>query len=64
MIERHPDNVMAAMHGGFVGSYLRELSSVDTERKEIPLAEVLPEPAGGGYWAEAAAAAVADLALY
>ncbi|KAK9447789.1 GHMP kinase [Limtongia smithiae] len=47
MIERHPDNVTAAMMGGFVGSYLRELSPVDTERKEIPLSEVLPEPAGG-----------------
>lgn len=47
MIERHPDNVTAAMIGGFVGSYLRELAPEDTERKEIPLAEVLPEPAGG-----------------
>lgn len=47
MIERHPDNVMAAMFGGFVGSYLKELDPVDMERKEIPLAEVLPEPAGG-----------------
>ena len=47
MIERHPDNVTAAMIGGFVGSYLRELDPEDMERKEIPLAEVLPEPAGG-----------------
>ncbi|ORY86221.1 GHMP kinase [Protomyces lactucae-debilis] len=47
MIERHPDNVMAAMMGGFVGSFLNELSEEDTERKEIPLSEVLPEPAGG-----------------
>jgi homoserine kinase len=47
MIERHPDNVTAAMIGGFVGSYLRELDPVDMERKEIPLAEVLPAPAGG-----------------
>ncbi|KAK9376110.1 GHMP kinase [Lipomyces chichibuensis] len=47
MIERHPDNVTAAMMGGFVGSYLRELDPVDMERKEIPLSEVLPEPAGG-----------------
>lgn len=47
MIERHPDNVTAAMIGGFVGSYLRELDPIDTERKEIPLSEVLPEPAGG-----------------
>lgn len=47
MIERHPDNVMAAMMGGFVGSYLIELDAADMARKEIPLAEVLPEPAGG-----------------
>lgn len=47
MIERHPDNITAAMVGGFVGSYLRELSAADLERIEIPLAEVLPEPAGG-----------------
>ncbi|ODV61305.1 homoserine kinase [Ascoidea rubescens DSM 1968] len=47
MIERHPDNITAAMMGGFVGSYLRELSATELERKEIPLAEVLPQPAGG-----------------
>ncbi|ODV75852.1 homoserine kinase [Cyberlindnera jadinii NRRL Y-1542] len=47
MIERHPDNITAAMMGGFVGSYLRDLSAADMERKEIPLSEVLPEPAGG-----------------
>lgn len=47
MIERHPDNITAAMVGGFVGSYLRELSETDMSRVEIPLAEVLPEPAGG-----------------
>lgn len=47
MIERHPDNITAAMAGGFVGSYLRELSEADMSRVEIPLAEVLPEPAGG-----------------
>lgn len=47
MIERHPDNVAAALYGGFVGTYLNELSPEDTERKEIPLSEVLPEPAGG-----------------
>lgn len=47
MIERHPDNITAAMMGGFVGSYLRELSALELERKEIPLAEVLPQPAGG-----------------
>lgn len=50
MIERHPDNISAAMFGGFVGSFLRELSGTELERSEIPLAEVLPEPgqvAGG-----------------
>ncbi|ODV92744.1 hypothetical protein CANCADRAFT_92624 [Tortispora caseinolytica NRRL Y-17796] len=47
MIERHPDNVTAAMMGGFVGSYLRDLDAKDLERIEIPLSEVLPEPAGG-----------------
>ena len=34
MIERHPDNVTAAMIGGFVGSYLRDLDPKDMERKE------------------------------
>lgn len=47
MIERHPDNITAAMMGGFVGSYLRDLTASEMERKEIPLSEVLPEPAGG-----------------
>ncbi|KAF2086907.1 phosphoribosylformylglycinamidine cycl [Saccharata proteae CBS 121410] len=47
MIERHPDNVAAALYGGFVGTYLNELDPADMSRKEIPLAEVLPEPAGG-----------------
>jgi homoserine kinase len=46
-IERHPDNVAAALYGGFVGTYLNDLSKEDTERKEIPLSEVLPTPAGG-----------------
>ena len=46
-VERHPDNVAAALYGGFVGTYLNELSEEDTERKEIPLSEVLPAPAGG-----------------
>jgi homoserine kinase len=45
--ERHPDNVAAALYGGFVGTYLNDLSKEDTERKEIPLSEVLPAPAGG-----------------
>ena len=47
MIERHPDNIAAALYGGFVGTYLNELGPEDTERKEIPLSEVLPQPAGG-----------------
>lgn len=47
MIERHPDNVAAALFGGFVGSYLKELNPEDMKRKEIPLAEVLPAPQGG-----------------
>ena len=47
MIERHPDNVAAALYGGFVGTYLRELDPVDMVRVEIPLSEVLPAPAGG-----------------
>ena len=47
MIERHPDNVAAALYGGFVGTYLNDLSPEDTERKEIPLSEVLPQAAGG-----------------
>jgi homoserine kinase len=47
MIERHPDNVAAALYGGFVGTYLNELNPEDMARKEIPLSEVLPTPAGG-----------------
>jgi homoserine kinase len=43
MVERHPDNVTAALVGGFVGSYLKELSEEDTNAASIPLAEVLPE---------------------
>lgn len=47
MIERHPDNVAAALYGGLVGSYLKELNPEDMKRKEVPLAEVLPAPQGG-----------------
>ncbi|KAK7739149.1 Trihydroxynaphthalene reductase [Cytospora paraplurivora] len=47
MIERHPDNVGAALYGGFVGTYLKPLTPEDVARIEIPLAEVLPAPAGG-----------------
>ncbi|KAK0720757.1 GHMP kinase [Lasiosphaeris hirsuta] len=47
MIERHPDNVGAALFGGFVGTYLKPLAPEDVARTEIPLSEVLPAPAGG-----------------
>jgi homoserine kinase len=47
MVERHPDNVAAALYGGFVGTYLNELDPVDMARTEVPLSEVLPQPAGG-----------------
>lgn len=47
MIERHPDNIAAALYGGFVGTYLNDLDPEAMARKEIPLSEVLPEPAGG-----------------
>ena len=47
MVERHPDNVAAALYGGFVGTYLNELDPEEMARKEVPLAEVLPQPAGG-----------------
>lgn len=43
MVERHPDNVTAALVGGFVGSYLRELDDSATAAASVPLAEVLPE---------------------
>ena len=47
MVERHPDNITAALYGGFVGACLSELDPEDAARVEVPLAEVLPEPAGG-----------------
>ncbi|KAI9808651.1 MAG: hypothetical protein M1825_003802 [Sarcosagium campestre] len=48
MVERHPDNVAAALYGGFVGTYLADnLDPAEMARAEIPLAEELPEPAGG-----------------
>jgi homoserine kinase len=40
-------SVAAALYGGFVGTYLNELNDEDLKRKEIPLSEVLPAPAGG-----------------
>ncbi|KAI0639010.1 homoserine kinase [Trametes polyzona] len=52
MVERHPDNVTAALVGGFVGSYLRELDQAATEAASVPLSEVLPEypPDAGEEW--------------
>ena len=47
MVERHPDNITAALYGGFIGACLSELDPEDAARVEVPLAEVLPEPAGG-----------------
>lgn len=43
MVERHPDNVTAALVGGFVGSYLKELDEEDASAASVPLSEVLPE---------------------
>ena len=43
LIERHPDNIAAALLGGFVGSYLNELSPSDTEAKNLPLEYILPK---------------------
>jgi homoserine kinase len=52
MVERHPDNVTAALVGGFVGSCLRELDPQATEAAQVPLSEVLPEypPDAGEDW--------------
>ena len=52
MVERHPDNVTAALIGGFVGSYLKELDEKATEAASVPLSEVLPEypPDAGEDW--------------
>jgi len=52
MVERHPDNVTAALVGGFIGSYLRELDEAATEAASVPLSEVLPEypPDAGEQW--------------
>lgn len=43
LIERHPDNIAAAMLGGFVGSYLNELSAEETDAKSVPLEHILPD---------------------
>ncbi|CAK7897007.1 homoserine kinase [[Candida] anglica] len=43
LIERHPDNIAAAMLGGFVGSYLNELSPEETTAKNVDLEYILPK---------------------
>ncbi|KAK4049522.1 Trihydroxynaphthalene reductase [Microbotryomycetes sp. JL201] len=49
MVERHPDNITAALVGGFTGSFLRILDPSELAPSSIPLAEVLPEyPANAG----------------
>ncbi|KXN87557.1 Homoserine kinase [Leucoagaricus sp. SymC.cos] len=52
MVERHPDNVTAALIGGFVGSYLKELDEAASVAASVPLSEVLPEypPDAGMDW--------------
>ncbi|TEB39106.1 homoserine kinase [Coprinellus micaceus] len=52
MVERHPDNVTAALVGGFVGSYLKELDEEASQAASVPLSEVLPEypPDAGENW--------------
>ncbi|ODV86903.1 hypothetical protein CANARDRAFT_6473 [[Candida] arabinofermentans NRRL YB-2248] len=41
MIERHPDNITAAMMGGFVGSYLRQLTDDEYSKVHCPLEQIL-----------------------
>lgn len=49
MVERHPDNITAALCGGFTGSFLRMLKPSELSPAAIPLAEVLPAyPANAG----------------
>ncbi|TIA96192.1 hypothetical protein E3P96_03669 [Wallemia ichthyophaga] len=43
MVERHPDNVAAALIGGFVGSYLKTLPAGALDPSSVPMSEVLPE---------------------
>lgn len=44
MIERHPDNITATMMGGFVGSFLRNLSDVEYASVHQDLNKILPNP--------------------
>lgn len=43
LIERHPDNIAAAMLGGFVGSYLKGMLPEETAAKSVPLETILPK---------------------
>ena len=42
-MERHPDNVAAALYGGFVATFLNELKPEDMARRDIPRSEIIPE---------------------
>lgn len=42
-MKRHPDNVAAALYGGFVATFLNELKPEDMARRDIPKSEILPE---------------------
>lgn len=44
MIERHPDNITATMMGGFVGSFLRNLSDEEYNTVHQDLNKILPSP--------------------
>jgi homoserine kinase len=44
MIERHPDNITATMMGGFVGSFLRNLSDDENSKVHQDLNNILPHP--------------------
>ena len=43
LIERHPDNIAAAMLGGFVGSFLNELPPAQLKAVSVPLETILPK---------------------
>ncbi|RKP31927.1 homoserine kinase [Metschnikowia bicuspidata] len=42
LIERHPDNIAAAMLGGFVGSFLNVLSAEENAAAKVSLDRILP----------------------
>ncbi|GJJ09551.1 hypothetical protein Clacol_003774 [Clathrus columnatus] len=66
MVERHPDNVTAALVGGFVGSYLNELEPATMEAVSVPLSEVLPEypPDAGEDWGKSPPMAPLNIGHY